>query len=664
MSKTDVVHLGNARFNIKTGTLYLGSDIDVPDIPNNSITAHRYREPTPQLQISMTDACNLNCSYCSFRDRVHSDGKPVNMPDATAKRAIEFFSQNIPTHYTSARIDFGLAGEPLLRQSKHEDLISAVEAEFMTGNFEAVWTGTNTTNATLLKDDPELSLFGPPMDISIDGPKEVHDRHRRYVNGSGSFDDVAAIAKKALAKYPTTSCSTVLTADCPDFLGIFRFLTEEIGFSDVYMKPVNSDRTVSYGLNQVTLEVFKAGYTELIEYIMTLDDTSKLAALLKFNSDDYFMRFFRRLKHGAKEIYRCGAGKSGLFVDTNGRLYPCAHFIGKTGWHIGTLDDGLYNDKTKEYFSLTVDSREPCKSCWARYLCGGGCYYQAVLANGRLDEPDEVKCDLIRHLCTLAAKLLENLSLDSPQVFHALPASFCLPDDYLEAQPEDIYRPKSLAVSATEGMTVSHEIEKIRSVEGRLFNPAKSLNVFFHADSQELSFTFTHQKFAIDSIEIDIFDLDSKPFRFHHLKSPRASYQPRQIKIVPTENEWSVFLVSSSETGVVRRIPYANPLLETIVGAHVSTASNKIKVSIPKSMLFMNGAKTIGLGIRALSEGGVNFLVRYEPYFELASEVLGPFVVQSPEFRESKNSSDILNKCPVDNFHFLDAWGAIRNNVC
>jgi hypothetical protein len=36
-----------------------------------------------------------------------------------------------------------------------------------------------------------------------------------------------------------------------------------------------------------------------------------------------------------------------------------------------------------------VDSIEPCRKCWARYLCGGGCHHE-VKARGR------VGCDYIR----------------------------------------------------------------------------------------------------------------------------------------------------------------------------------------------------------------------------------------------------------------------------
>src|ERR1700716_3324124 len=36
-----------------------------------------------------------------------------------------------------------------------------------------------------------------------------------------------------------------------------------------------------------------------------------------------------------------------------------------------------------------VHRQEPCRSCWARYLCGGGCYHE-------VDRRGRVACDYIR----------------------------------------------------------------------------------------------------------------------------------------------------------------------------------------------------------------------------------------------------------------------------
>jgi radical SAM protein with 4Fe4S-binding SPASM domain len=413
---------------------------DARDDPALHVT--EYRESTPQLQLSLTDACNMTCEYCSFRDRVRADGKPVNMPRETASLAIQMFAGQVRERGDArARVDFGLAGEPMARRQLHDGLIDEIERELGRAGVMTVWAGPNVTNATLMQSEELVAELGPPQDISIDGPEEVHDRLRRYNNGTGTYKDVRSVLERVLAREPGFGVSAVLTALHTDFRGIFLHLHAELGARNIYMKPVNLRPRVKWGLNADTLPAFIDGYRGLVELFMESPPALAHRYISSLNPEDYFARFFYRVKDRTAQVYRCGAGKSGAYVDTNGRLYPCAHFIGKSGWHIGDLETGFDEERVARFAALTVDSREPCRSCWARYLCGGGCHYQAVLANGDPGQPDAVKCDLVRFLSAQAIRLVAHLATHAPEVLLALPAPYALPRESLAAAPEDPYGP-------------------------------------------------------------------------------------------------------------------------------------------------------------------------------------------------------------------------------
>ncbi|MCP4704731.1 MAG: SPASM domain-containing protein, partial [candidate division Zixibacteria bacterium] len=64
--------------------------------------------------------------------------------------------------------------------------------------------------------------------------------------------------------------------------------------------------------------------------------------------------------------------------DTNGKLYPCAHFMGCSGWEIGHIQTGFNKEKVDKFISLHVDSRSSCQPCWAKYLCGGGVLLSSI----------------------------------------------------------------------------------------------------------------------------------------------------------------------------------------------------------------------------------------------------------------------------------------------
>src|SRR5260370_29373100 len=63
---------------------------------------------------------------------------------------------------------------------------------------------------------------------------------------------------------------------------------------------------------------------------------------------------------------------------------------------MGSIGGGI--DRTRQADWLAerrVHRQEPCRSCWARYLCGGGCHHE-VIRRGR------PACDYIRgwlHYC-------------------------------------------------------------------------------------------------------------------------------------------------------------------------------------------------------------------------------------------------------------------------
>jgi uncharacterized protein len=104
----------------------------------------------------------------------------------------------------------------------------------------------------------------------------------------------------------------------------------------------------------------------------------------------------REIHRGTHRPYPCGAGAGYLGVSAEGELSACHRFVGDQDGAMGSLDDGV--DLTRQADWLTarhVHRQEPCQSCWARYLCGGGCHHE-VIRRGR------PACDYIRgwlHYC-------------------------------------------------------------------------------------------------------------------------------------------------------------------------------------------------------------------------------------------------------------------------
>lgn len=632
-----------------------------------------YREDAPQLQISMTDACNMSCSYCSFRAR-EGAGKPVNMKLFTALRAIDVFREQVDKQVLAARIDFGLAGEPMLRHKTHGTLVDHIREVFDDRPDMVVWAGTNTTNGTLFTRPEAVGEIAPPMDVSIDGPEHVHNRFRTYVDGRGTFDDVVQVAGAALRKHPGIGCSAVLTAAHTDFTEIFRFLHEELGFRNIYMKPVNAEPHVTYALNRATLPAFERGYTELIDYLVSLEPERKLAALLSLNRDDYFMRFFYRVKERAHEVYRCGAGKSGMFVDTNGKLYACAHFMGKPGWHIGTLEEGVEERHRRQFLEMRVDDREPCRSCWARYLCGGGCYYQAVLANGDISKPDEAKCDLIRHLAELSVRLLTHLALDAPEVLSALPSPYFVGRQMLGRTPEARYLPAARAAASprAEGGRVGEPLRLTAGyrLEGALPDGVVPVEVAGGVTMEALRIEVRSGEAWQGPLVLTLMDLERTPFRMADLRLHRRTSPGIVLKVEPGGGEGGarpVLRQVRADPPPVRRIPFVPEGWVEIAGAEArETAPGVVEVLLPLPALLERPSwRRLGFNAELrLPGGGRAVLVRHEPFCLLDSRIAGPFRLRGGEFSDEAATAGLLNEPPVAGFEPLTRWHGVQSNTC
>jgi len=77
-------------------------------------------------------------------------------------------------------------------------------------------------------------------------------------------------------------------------------------------------------------------------------------------------------------------------VSADGEVAACHRFVNEPRGRMGHIGTGVDATLQNEWLaSRHVHLQSPCHSCWARYLCGGGCHHE-VLEKGR------AACDYIR----------------------------------------------------------------------------------------------------------------------------------------------------------------------------------------------------------------------------------------------------------------------------
>ena len=109
--------------------------------------------------------------------------------------------------------------------------------------------------------------------------------------------------------------------------------------------------------------------------------------------------FRRCYAESMEQLVRIGAlGRGMRAVAVNGDVYPCHRFVGLEEMRFGHLSDyraGAVND----YHRAVVENLPACRSCWARYFCGGGCFYDNLARSGDMHQPDPDVCREMQTVC-------------------------------------------------------------------------------------------------------------------------------------------------------------------------------------------------------------------------------------------------------------------------
>lgn len=354
--------------------------------------------------LNVAHDCNLKCNYC-FASQGNFGGKAMLMPFEVGKKAFDFLVENSGNR-RNLEVDF-FGGEPLMNFEVVKQLVEY--GRELEKTHDKHFRFTITTNGVLLNDEI-IDYINENMDncvLSLDGRKEVNDRMRRTANDKGSYDIIMENFKKLVEKRDkkTYYLRGTFTKYNLDFAEDVKHMHEE-GFKILSMEPVVTDEALPYAITAEDIPLINEEYEKLAKYM--------LEEAKKDNSFQFF-HFYLDLDKGPciyKRAVGCGAGSEYLAVTPEGHFYPCHQFVGEEEYIIGNVDDGILRPEVaEEYSGITVDTKEACNNCWAKYFCSGGCHANAINYSGDIHVPYAVGCELERKRveCSiyLKAKLAE-----------------------------------------------------------------------------------------------------------------------------------------------------------------------------------------------------------------------------------------------------------------
>jgi uncharacterized protein len=343
------------------------------------------------LVLMVTHACNMRCSYCYTGAKL-----PRSMPEAVGRKAVDRALASVEQGGT---LDLGFfGGEPLLEADRVSSLIAYARQRAEAVGVEVI-PGL-TTNGTVagglawaLMILPELSLA-----ISFDGLPRIHDRHRRFPDGSGSSRVVLDTMRRLREAGKEFRVAMVVRPDTAALLPEGIAFLHDSGVRhvepslDVWAAWSASDIARLEAAIDASADVWRDGLPDLS--VSWFDEKAALLAGVPVD-----------------ETPRCGFGDGEMAVAPSGRLYPCERLIGEDDEANPMRLAGHVLDGEDFLGRASPPGRcaEGCRQCLIQAMCNTTCRCCNYVRTGQCGQPDRLLCALNRACARETARVLEEL---------------------------------------------------------------------------------------------------------------------------------------------------------------------------------------------------------------------------------------------------------------
>ena len=347
-----------------------------------------FGEAVKTLTLNVTQICNLHCSYCAA-------GGDGTYGDPVAKISLE---KTLPQlNYFISRLQKNdvfsiifLGGEPLLYPEALKHIADYTQQ--LCAEKEVAASFTVITNGTLLtqKALDILCSIKAHITISIDGAPEEHDKARPQKNGKGSAEQAYQGLNALLAR--KSELGEILVHS------VFSRFNLEVEKAYLYLSQFPVDRF------EFTFDVTEADQDANQKFIAEMEKVAAIAfnkgGETELRKISLFNSYFDALDSQRRTENHCGTGKSLLSIDSNNKVFACPLDVGRQNEQVG--EGSELNSEALNALSQNLVEKNNCQTCWARFLCGGGCLFVHKSLTGNKHKKHVSFCERTRSLIALS----------------------------------------------------------------------------------------------------------------------------------------------------------------------------------------------------------------------------------------------------------------------
>lgn len=324
------------------------------------------------------NTCSAGCSYCKYQDQL--DGSI--MSSTTLKKIMDFIldfdkstgakEKPILTFYGNESLPDSSHGFSLIRQvlENHQDDLGFFC--FQTNGFNL-----KRYKPLLLNADFKKLVF---IFSLLENEERTGDEDLYSADFEASLDWLRSRGIRTVLVIKITEDNV---AEIPAYVN--RFIKKGLAFSkncQFQFSPTFKREctlfnpcSVNYALYEKIFEIYRdnpqlefakfsgRGAVTILRYILKSRE--------RFSPNTFF----------------CEANWNFLVFDSLGRIYPCSHAVRHPKWSVGNINNGaeiFENAGLQEWRGRKVSAVAECNECPAKYLCGGGCSFEALVKKGSL----------------------------------------------------------------------------------------------------------------------------------------------------------------------------------------------------------------------------------------------------------------------------------------
>lgn len=362
------------------------------------IVAHYFEELYRQKSktyfvICPTLECNFACYYCYQPNSFHSNTGVVS--DEMVNSMFSAMRQLKSAYEIGETMLVELfGGEPF--QPKTKNIMGGILEKARADNYKIgpITNGYHILDFKNLLIDYKDVFSG--FQITIDGPKKVHNKRRPRSGGGETFDTIVNSIDWLLEKGMYVALRVNCDKNNIEYLNdLFDFIDEK-GWRKSPGFYCDIAPVTAYTAKKVP--EFVMPEHEIVKKLMSMFpiEDDKRSSFIKY-------RMFRVLSHlvgtlgldgdkGAQKypfFHYCEADHAQFFIfSPDGLIYPCPEAAGHSEFAIGKYWPvfEIWEDKRAVWKRDVLDIPK-CRDCNLVTFCGGGCPYAAILNHGTNKKP-------------------------------------------------------------------------------------------------------------------------------------------------------------------------------------------------------------------------------------------------------------------------------------